>query len=114
MANKPKISVVIPIYNVSKYLEECVRSAMNQTFKDIEIIIIGFCLASDAFAVSLCKGFSFNKISFKKAIVVAIYFAFFQGLMTYLGFNLGSYFGSSFIIFEHIISFILLFLIGLT
>lgn len=79
----------------------------------IEIIIIGFCLASDAFAVSLCKGFSFSKISFRNAIIVAIYFSFFQGFMTYLGFHLGHYFGSSFVLFEHIISFILLFLIGL-
>lgn len=79
----------------------------------IDIIIIGFCLASDAFAISLCKGFSFRKISFKKAILVAIYFGLFQGLMTYIGFILGNKFSSSFILFEHIISSILLLLIGL-
>ncbi len=38
--NKPKISVIIPVYNVEKYLRECLDSVVNQTFKDIEIICI--------------------------------------------------------------------------
>lgn len=40
MANKPKISIIIPVYNVEKYLEQCLKSVINQTFKDIEIICI--------------------------------------------------------------------------
>ena len=40
MANKPKISVIIPIYNVEKYLRECLDSVVNQTLKDIEIICV--------------------------------------------------------------------------
>lgn len=39
----PKISVIIPVYNVEKYIERAVRSAINQTFKDIEILIIDDC-----------------------------------------------------------------------
>ena len=35
-----KISVIIPIYNVEEYIEECINSVINQTFKDIEIICI--------------------------------------------------------------------------
>lgn len=35
-----KISIIIPVYNVEKYLRECLDSAINQTFKDIEIICI--------------------------------------------------------------------------
>lgn len=35
-----KISVIIPVYNVEKYLPECLDSVINQTFKDIEIICI--------------------------------------------------------------------------
>lgn len=34
----PKVSVVIPIYNVEQYLRECLDSVINQTLKDIEII----------------------------------------------------------------------------
>lgn len=36
----PKISVIIPIYNVEKYLRECLDSVVNQTLSDIEIICI--------------------------------------------------------------------------
>ena len=35
-----KISVIIPVYNVEKYLEPCLDSVINQTFKDIEIICV--------------------------------------------------------------------------
>ena len=35
-----KISVIVPCYNVEEYLEECLDSIVNQTFKDIEIICI--------------------------------------------------------------------------
>lgn len=36
----PKISIVIPVYNVEKYLDKCVQSAINQTLQDIEIILV--------------------------------------------------------------------------
>ena len=39
----PKISVIIPIYNTQNYLEKCLDSVINQTFKDIEIICVNDC-----------------------------------------------------------------------
>lgn len=36
----PKVSLVVPVYNVEQYLEQCLRSAMEQTEKDIEIIVV--------------------------------------------------------------------------
>ena len=36
----PKISVIIPCYNVQDYLNECLDSVLNQTFKDFEVICI--------------------------------------------------------------------------
>lgn len=36
----PKVSILVPIYNVEKYLDECLASIINQTLKDIEIICI--------------------------------------------------------------------------
>lgn len=36
----PKVSVIIPVYNVEKYLHECLDSVINQTLKDIEIIAV--------------------------------------------------------------------------
>ena len=34
------ISVIVPVYNVEKYLEECLDSIKNQTFNDIEVILV--------------------------------------------------------------------------
>ena len=34
------ISVIIPVYNVEEYLNECIQSIVTQTFKDIEIILV--------------------------------------------------------------------------
>lgn len=38
--NKPKVSVIVPIYNVEKYLDRCMNSLINQTLKNIEIILV--------------------------------------------------------------------------
>ncbi|TDL61521.1 glycosyltransferase [Rhodococcus qingshengii] len=35
-----KISVIIPVYNVEKYLTRCIESVINQSYKDIEIVLI--------------------------------------------------------------------------
>lgn len=37
---KVKVSIIIPVYNAEKYLRECIESALNQTYKEIEIIAI--------------------------------------------------------------------------
>ena len=34
------ISIIIPVYNVEKYLEDCLNSVVNQTYKNLEIILI--------------------------------------------------------------------------
>ncbi|WP_154064713.1 glycosyltransferase family 2 protein, partial [Enterococcus faecalis] len=36
----PKISIIVPVYNVEKYLEKCVRSILAQTFTDFELILV--------------------------------------------------------------------------
>lgn len=40
MSSKPKISIIIPAYNVEKYIEQCIRSVLEQTYKNIEIILV--------------------------------------------------------------------------
>ena len=35
-----KISVIVPVYNVEKYLDKCVKSIINQTYKNLEIILV--------------------------------------------------------------------------
>ena len=37
---KAKISIVVPIYNVEQYLDKCVRSLVNQTYENLEIILV--------------------------------------------------------------------------
>lgn len=36
----PKVSIVVPVYNVEKYLKECIESLLSQKLKDIEIIAV--------------------------------------------------------------------------
>jgi glycosyltransferase involved in cell wall biosynthesis len=38
--NSTKVSILIPVYNRSKYIAECIQSAWDQTFTDIEIVIV--------------------------------------------------------------------------
>lgn len=35
-----KVSVIVPVYNVEKYINKCLKSLVNQTLKDIEIIVV--------------------------------------------------------------------------
>ena len=35
-----KVSVIVPVYNVEKYLERCLNSLVNQTLQDIQIIVV--------------------------------------------------------------------------
>lgn len=37
---KPLISIIVPVYNVEKYLKQCVDSILNQTLKELEILLI--------------------------------------------------------------------------
>lgn len=36
----PKISIIIPIYNAEKFLDQCLNSIIIQTFKDFEVILV--------------------------------------------------------------------------
>ena len=49
----PKLSIIVPVYNVESYLRECLDSLVNQTFKDIEIIIVNDCSPDNSEAIIL-------------------------------------------------------------
>ena len=38
--NKPKLSIIVPVYNGEKYLNKCLDSILEQTFADYECILI--------------------------------------------------------------------------
>ena len=80
----------------------------------IEIIVVSISLAMDAFAVAICKGLSMKKMNWKNAVIIALYFGVFQGLMPVVGYFLGTTFGSFIESVDHWIAFILLLLIGLS
>ncbi len=54
--NSPKVSVIIPVYNVEQYLEQCLESVVNQTLKEIEIILINDGTKDNS--VQICEKFA--------------------------------------------------------
>lgn len=50
-----KISIIVPVYNVEKYLEKCLISIINQSYKNIEIILIDDC--SKDHSLEICKNY---------------------------------------------------------
>jgi glycosyltransferase involved in cell wall biosynthesis len=36
----PKLSIIVPVFNVERYIEKCINSILNQSFKDFELILI--------------------------------------------------------------------------
>ena len=45
-----KVSIVIPVYKVEKYIERCLRSVFNQTYVNIECIIVNDCTPDNSSA----------------------------------------------------------------
>lgn len=80
--------------------------------KTIELIILSIGLGMDAFAVSICKGLSMKKMNWKKAIIIGMYFGFFQLIMPVIGYFLSKGFENIVINVDHWIAFILLGIIG--
>lgn len=52
MDKYPLITLIIPIYNVELYIERCLLSALNQTYQNIEIILIDDCGADDSMIIA--------------------------------------------------------------
>lgn len=53
-----KISIIIPVFNVEKFLPKCIDSIINQTYKDLEIIIIND--GSTDSSPMICNNYAFN------------------------------------------------------
>lgn len=59
----PKLTIIVPIYNVEKYLTKCLLSIQNQTFKDFECLMIDDCSPDDSYKI--CKQFEQADSRFK-------------------------------------------------
>ena len=77
------------------------------------LFIIAVGLSMDACAVAICKGLAMQKATWKKAMLVGLWFGGFQGLMPALGYVLGSQFEQYIVSIDHWIAFILLCSIGI-
>ena len=77
-----------------------------------ELFLIGVGLSMDAFAVSICKGLSVRRLSWKHALLAGLYFGGFQFLMPVIGWLLGYRFEELIQSIDHWIAFVLLGLIG--
>ena len=86
------------------------HKSFEMTF--IELLLIAIGLSMDAFSVSICKGLSTKKFSWRMALVCGLWFGFFQALMPIIGYFLGAQFQEMIEAYDHWIAFGLLFLIG--
>ena len=77
---------------------------------ELKLTSIG--LAMDVFAASICKGLSMKKFNIIHALIIAMFFGLFQGLMPLAGWALGIGFSEYITAFDHWIAFILLAFIG--
>lgn len=80
-------------------------------YLDLFLIAIG--VSMDAFAVAICKGLSMEKVSLKKALIVGLYFGFFQAIMPLIGYYFGIQFKQMIVFIDHWIALILLGYIGI-
>ena len=78
----------------------------------IELFILAVGLSMDAFAVSICKGLSVQKLKPRHAVIAGAYFGGFQALMPLIGWLLGRQFEELIKSVDHWIAFALLTIIG--
>lgn len=52
MQNNFLVSIIIPVYNTEKYLNKCLDSIINQTYKNLEIIIVDNCSTDNSFEIA--------------------------------------------------------------
>ena len=80
----------------------------------LEVFILAVAVSMDAFAVSICKGLSMKKMSWKNALITGLYFGGFQAAMPLIGYFLGYQFTDLIDSVDHWIAFVLLSFIGIS
>lgn len=44
----PSVSIIIPVYNVSKYIDRCLKSVFKQSYKNLEVVVVNDCTPDDS------------------------------------------------------------------
>ena len=83
-----------------------------QAMNIFELLLIAVGLSMDAFSVSICKGLTTQRFSWRTALACGLWFGSFQALMPVVGYFLGAQFQEMIETYAHWIAFGLLFLIG--
>lgn len=52
MHSNPVVAIIVPIYNVEKYLQECLDSVIGQTYRDLQIILIDDASTDNSFEIA--------------------------------------------------------------
>lgn len=50
------VSIIVPVYNVEKYIGRCIEAIIEQTYKNIEVILVNDCSADES--LSICKSYA--------------------------------------------------------
>jgi len=90
----------------------CTSIHSNVKMTHIEILLLAIGLSMDAFSVSICKGLTTKRFSWRMALICGLWFGLFQALMPLVGYFLGSQFQQFIESVDHWIAFGLLALIG--
>ena len=78
----------------------------------VTLLITAIGLSMDAFAVAMCKGLSLRRYRARYALIVGLYFGFFQGAMPLIGYFLGINLAHIIEAYDHWIAFVLLAFLG--
>ena len=52
MIESMKVSIIVPVYNVAKYIERCLLSVLDQTWQDLEVILVNDCTPDNSMEIA--------------------------------------------------------------
>ena len=78
----------------------------------LELFILATGLSMDAFAVAVCAGLTMPVVSVRKAMIIGLYFGFFQAVMPLIGYLAATWFADNIVSYDHWVAVVLLSVLG--
>ena len=82
----PQISVIIPVYNVERYLAQCLDSVIRQTYENLEIICVND--FSDDSSIVLTESSYFERLEFNSPLDIKLRSDMLGKTILYIGYSL--------------------------